>query len=92
MNIEAAKKAKAAEDELAAVLARLDPQEADETLWAGQAAWKEYRRLHAEFRSGMNKPGHGSIAPTLYSSEIEAITRQRIEQLERDLNRKEGDL
>ena len=91
MNIEAAEKAKGAEDELAAVLARLDPQKADETLWAGQAAWEEYRRLQAEFRSGISRPGHGSIAPMLYSSEVETITRKRIEQLEWYLNRKEGE-
>jgi hypothetical protein len=91
MNIEAAEKAKGAEDELAAVLARLDPQKEDETLWAGQAAWEEYRRLQAEFRSEIKRPGHGSIAPMLYSLEIEAITRKRIEQLEWYLNRKEGE-
>jgi len=92
MNIEAAEKAKAAEDGLAAVLARLDPQKSEEALWAGQAAWEEYRRFHAEFRSGVKHTGHGSIAPMLYSLEIEAITRQRIEQLEWYLNRREKDL
>src|SRR3954462_3153068 len=51
--VNAAGKAKGAEDELAAVLASLDPQKADKTLWTGQAAWEEYRRLQAEFRSGI---------------------------------------
>lgn len=92
INADAHEKATQADDELRAVLAKLDPLGANELLVSGQATWQEYRRLHAEYRSGITEVGHGSMAPMLYSSEIEAITRARIEQLEWYLNREEGDM
>lgn len=92
MNAAAAEGARKAERELVDLLNRLDPNKDLPDLQASQNAWENFRDRQAEFRSGINQPGHGSIAPMLYSSEIETLTRARVEQLEWYLNREEGDL
>tara|TARA_R110000868_G_scaffold409882_3_gene696344 strand:+ start:2263 stop:3204 length:942 start_codon:yes stop_codon:yes gene_type:complete len=92
MNEAAATDARKAKEALAGVLNALDPAGKDNDLQASQAAWESFRDRQAEFRSGINRPLPGSVAPMLYSSEVEKLTRARIEQLEWYLNRKEGDL
>lgn len=92
MNAAAAEDARKADEELADVLKALDPHNEQTDFQASQAAWESFRNRQAEFRSGINQPGHGSIAPMLYSSEIVKITRARIEQLKWYLDREEGDL
>jgi uncharacterized protein YecT (DUF1311 family) len=92
MNALAAEKADEAEAELQEVLAKLDPDRSNMALAAGQEAWTEYRRRHAEFRSRINEPTPGSIAPLLYASEMEKVTRARIAELEWYLTREKGDL
>jgi len=77
MNAAAAADAAKVNDELVATLAALDPDGKDEDLRASQAAWEAYRDRQAEYRSGMNRSGHGSIAPLLYSSKVEKLTRDR---------------
>lgn len=92
MNAAAAKDADEADNELAEVLEQLDPNKEQADLQASQTAWENFRDRHAEFRSGITRPGHGSIAPMLYSGEIETLTRARIDQLKWYLNREEGDI
>lgn len=92
MNFAAAEKAKQADDELQDVLARLDPDGANPALVASQQAWAEYRDRQAEYRSRINDPAPGSMAPMIYADEIEKITRARTEQLDWYLTREEGDL
>lgn len=92
MNAVAAEKAEQADAELQEVLARLDPDGRDAALAASQQAWTEYRRLQAEYRSGINDPSPGSMAPMLYSDEFERITRDRTVQLDWYLTCEEGDL
>jgi uncharacterized protein YecT (DUF1311 family) len=92
MNAAAAADAAKVNDELVAILAALDPDGKDEDLRASQAAWEAYRDRQAEYRSGINRPGHGSIAPLLYSSEAEKLTRERIELLKWYRDREEGDM
>lgn len=92
MNEQAGEQAQNAEDDLKAVIARLDPTNSSKSLRAAQEAWEGYRERQAEFRSGINSPTRGSIAPMIYASEVEKITRARIDELEWYLNRKEGDL
>jgi uncharacterized protein YecT (DUF1311 family) len=91
MNAAAAGAAKV-NDELVAIPAALDADETDEDLRASQAAWEAYRDRQAEYRSGINRPGHGSIAPLLYSSEVEKLTRERVELLKWFRDREEGDM
>ena len=92
MNITAAESAAVAEGELAEVIAALDPTRSDEELLASQEAWTAYRGYQSAYRSQINRPGHGSIAPLIYSSEFETITRERIRQLRWYLEREEGDM
>ncbi|MDH7639241.1 lysozyme inhibitor LprI family protein [Sphingomonas oryzagri] len=92
MNAVAAADAANVNEELLAILATLDVDGKDEDLRASQTAWEEYRDRQAEYRSGINHPGHGSIAPLLYSSEVEKLTRERIELLRWYRDREEGDM
>jgi uncharacterized protein YecT (DUF1311 family) len=92
MNAAAAAEAAKVNDELVEILTALDPDRKDEDLEASQAAWEAYRDRQAEYRSGINHPGHGSIAPLLYSSEVEKLTRDRIELLKWYRDREEGDM
>ncbi|KQN18059.1 MULTISPECIES: lysozyme inhibitor LprI family protein [unclassified Sphingomonas] len=92
MNVAAAAGVAKVNDELVEILAALDPDRQDEDLKASQAAWEAYRDRQAEYRSGINHPGHGSIAPLLYSSEVEKLTRERLELLKWYRDRKEGDM
>ncbi len=92
MNAAAAEDARKADEKLASILEVLDPRSEHAALQASQTAWEIFRKRQAEFRSGINQPGHGSIAPMLYSSEVERLTRVRIEELEWYLNRSEGEL
>lgn len=87
MNAAAAEDARKAEEKLAAVLQEIDPRNENIELQASQAAWKVFCEKQAEFVSGINCPDYGSIAPMLYSSEVEQLTRARIDQLELHLNR-----
>ncbi len=81
MNREAKNKSDQVESELQDLLARLDPSKHDQELWRTQDAWLVYRKLHAEYSSHINDPFPGSIAPTIYWSEIANVTRERIKQL-----------
>jgi uncharacterized protein YecT (DUF1311 family) len=92
MNAAAAADAAEVNDELVTILAALDPEEMDDDLRASQAAWEAYRDRQAEYQSGLNHPGHGSIAPLLYSSEVEKLTRERVELLKWYRDREEGDM
>jgi uncharacterized protein YecT (DUF1311 family) len=92
MNGRAGEDAQKAELELQAVLARFDLGNADGSLRASQEAWEVYRVRQAEYRSDINSPTRGSIAPLLYASEIEKITRARIKELLWYLEREEGDM
>jgi uncharacterized protein YecT (DUF1311 family) len=92
MNAEAAAKAEKVHEDLVAILVDLDPDRTDEDLRASQAAWKTYRDRQAEYRSGINHPGRGSIAQLLYSSEIEKLTRERVELLRLYRDREEGEM
>lgn len=90
MNDQAGQREREAEKRLKAVLAQIDPTKADEDFQTSQAAWEVYRARQAEFRSNINSPTRGSIAPLIYHSEAERITRARIEDLENYLKRREG--
>lgn len=92
LNAAAAADAAKVNDELVAILTALDPDGKDEDLRASQAAWEAYRDRQAEYRSGINRPGHGSIAPLLYSSEVEKLTLERVELLKWYRDREEGDM
>jgi uncharacterized protein YecT (DUF1311 family) len=92
MNAAAAADAAKVNHELVAILATLDPDGNDEDLRASQAAWEAYRDRQAEYRSGINRSGHGSIAPLLYSSEVEKLTRERVELLKWYRDRDESDI
>ncbi|VWX54414.1 lysozyme inhibitor LprI family protein [Novosphingobium sp. 9U] len=92
MNAAAAADAAKVNDELVGILVALDPDGKDEGLRASQAAWEAYRDRQAEYRSGIKRPGHGSIAPLLYSSEVEKLTRERVELLKWYRDREEGDM
>ncbi len=81
MNIAAKKRSDQAEAELQDLLAHLDPSKHDQELWKAQDAWMVYSKLHAEYSSRINEPFSGSIAPTIYWSEIANVTRERIKQL-----------
>lgn len=82
MNAVAADNTSKAKESLAAILAAVDPHDENAELKASQAAWESFCDRHAEFCSGINRPATGSMAPLLYSSEVEKMTRSRIEQLE----------
>lgn len=92
MNFAAAEKAEKAEAELQEVLSKLEAEGANPTLAASQRAWTDYRRHQAEFRSRINDPMPGSIAPMIYHDEMERISRARIAELDWYLTREEGDL
>lgn len=92
MNAAAAEKADSADAELRDILARLDPSGSDARLIAAQEAWEDYRRKQAKYRSGPYSDGGGSIAPMLFSDEMEKVTLARIETLSWYLHREEGDL
>ena len=92
MNEAAAADAAKVNDELVTILATLDPDGKDDDLRASQAAWEAYRDRQAEYRSGINRPGHGSIAPLLYSSEVEKLTYERVQLLKWYRDREEGDM
>lgn len=90
MNAAAAERADAADAELRDILMQLDPDRLDARLTAAQAAWEGYRWKQAEYRSEPYL--NGSIAPMLFSDEMEKITRGRIETLLWYLHREEGDM
>lgn len=92
MNIVAGESAKNANEELVEVIKRIDPDSSDTDFLAAQAAWESYRKFQSEYRSGINRIHRGSIAPLLYSSEFEDITRDRIKKLTLHLEREEGEL
>lgn len=92
MNARAGDKANEAADQLKDVLLRLDPDGANANLKASQVAWEAYRDRQAEFRSNINSPTRGSIAPLIHASELEKITRARIEELDWYLTRKDGEM
>src|SRR3546814_5590617 len=92
MNFAAAEKAEKAEAELQEVLAKLEAEGANPTLAASQRAWTEYRRHQAEYRSRINAPMPGSIAPKIDQDEMQKISRARIAELTWYLTREEGDL
>ncbi len=92
MNDRAGDSARKAEEELELVIARLDPKNSHLTFKASQDAWEKYRDRQAEFRSNINSPGRGSIAPLIYASEVEKITRARTKELLWYLEREEGDM
>jgi Lysozyme inhibitor LprI len=46
-----------------------------------QGAWQEYAELQARFRSEIDKPGHGSMAPMLYYGFKTELIRLRIKEL-----------
>jgi uncharacterized protein YecT (DUF1311 family) len=92
MNAAATAEVQKANDELVAVLRALDPDGTNEDLQASQATWEVYRERQAEYRSGINRPGHGSMAPLLYSSEVEKLTRERVQLLKLYRDREEDDL
>ena len=90
MNEAAAERAAEVHHELLKILAALDPDETDEELRASQMAWEAYRDRQAEYRSGINSSAHGSIAPLLYSSEVEKLTAERVELLKWYCDRADG--
>jgi len=92
MNIFAQTKADRADADLQRVLLLLDARKQDRALWKGQAAWEEYRRLHAEYCSRINDPSPGSIAPMIYHEEFETITLARVKQLHMYLNGEDTEL
>lgn len=92
MNRQAGEQAGEAERELQAMLERVDGDRSDEAFAASQLAWEVYRTRQAEYRSRINDPMPGSIAPLLFSSEFEKVTRARIEEFRWYLERAEGDL
>ena len=92
MNALTAEKAEQAEAELREILTDLDPERTNSTLAASQAAWEVYRGHQAEFRSRINEPPPGSVAPMLHAVEAEKITRARIVELDWYRTRQEGDL
>jgi uncharacterized protein YecT (DUF1311 family) len=91
MNIFAKTKADEADAELQQVLLLLDAEKQDQALWKAQAAWEAYRRLHAEYRSGINNPLPGSMAAMIFHGELETITSARVKQLRLYVNREEAD-
>lgn len=90
--VEASLKAEAASDELINLLAKVDPDHEDERLQAVQAAWERYSRLQAGYRSGVDLPDRGSLSPIIYATEMERLTRKRIEEVEWFINKRDGDL
>jgi uncharacterized protein YecT (DUF1311 family) len=91
MNVFAQTEADEADAELQQVLLLLDAEKQDGALWKAQAAWEEYRRLHAEYHSRINDPSPGSMAPTVHNLEYETITSARVKQLRLYINREEAD-
>jgi len=92
MNIEASKEARDVDKKLAEILATIDPKNKDKDLWKTQRAWERYRKFQCEYRSGINKPFPGSIAPTLYGLESASLTRERIALMNWYVERKEGEM
>lgn len=92
MNFQAGERARLADVRLQALLTRADPDGANQAFQAAQEAWEIYRTLQAEYRSNINSETRGSIAPLIYHSEEERLTLARIDDLERYLNRPEGDM
>lgn len=92
INMAAAESADKADAELRDILARLNPNNTDIRLMSAQAAWEAYRAKQSEFRAGPVSDGGGSMAPMLFSMEMEKVTQKRIEELFWYLNREEGDL
>jgi uncharacterized protein YecT (DUF1311 family) len=90
MNEAAASKGQAAQDKLSTILHGLDPDGSDEELKKAQTAWEVYRDAHASYRSGINDPLPGSIAPLLWWSSYETTTNARIEELEWMIDAEEG--
>ena len=82
MNAEAHAAAQAADEKLATIVGELDPDGSDKDFQAAQAAWDAYRRADADYRSGINEPSPGSIAPLLWSAAFEKTTIARIQDLE----------
>jgi len=90
MNAFAADSADTADTELKHILTQLDPERSNATLIAAQTAWEDYRLKQSEYRASFYRGG--SIAPMLFSSEMEKITLERIERLRWFLERDEGDM
>jgi uncharacterized protein YecT (DUF1311 family) len=90
MNIDAGKRAAAAEEQLDRELAKL-AEKLDagdkEMLRASQEAWKAYKRAFAELESNAAKGG--TMQSMLYGNIAEAITRNRILEIQESL-RQEG--
>lgn len=64
--------------ELDALLEELGLSDEDGGFGRNQEAWETYRESEATFLSGRDQPHSGSIAPLLYWSAWESLTRARI--------------
>jgi uncharacterized protein YecT (DUF1311 family) len=83
MNEDARASAAVVDEELAAVLQKIDPAKNDERLQAAQQAWESFRNNEATFvsRMDMDRVERGSIAPLIFWSSWEELTRERIDWL-----------
>ena len=81
MTADAARKDELANIEMNEILIQLNEKNKNPLLDQTQSAWSEYRRLEAEYRSGVNEPSPGTIAPMIYALESESLTKSRIEKL-----------
>lgn len=90
LNAWAAEKADTVNIELKNILEELDPDGSNASLIAAQVAWEDYRLKQANYRADYYRGG--SMAPMVFSDEIEKITRERVERLRWFLEREEGDM
>jgi uncharacterized protein YecT (DUF1311 family) len=82
MNIAAGKSAQAARETLDVEIARLEghlEDPAKEKLVKCQKAWEQYRDEFSTFEA--DAYAGGTIRPLIYATEVERVTRQRIEQI-----------
>lgn len=81
MNFDAQARADKAEKLLDDIIAIADPDKDNFDLQEAQESWKIYMKKECEYRSEINQPFHGSIAPSIYHSERLILIEERIEKL-----------
>lgn len=92
MNLSAADTCAQAKRELDELYERMIETSDSPELRASQEAWEKYAELAARFHSGIDQPGHGSIAPMLYSAYKGGHIRSRIRELEGGVGLQEAEL
>lgn len=80
MNEHAHDLAQVSEGELAALVLRVDPERSDERFQKAHASWDAYRESEATFMSRMDleRRERGSIAPLIYWTTMDELTKERI--------------